>query len=57
MHEEASVQNRKNKEIVEIGLKSICQEIQTKVTDSQLTDKIKEILRKYDQGDLLEEGE
>lgn len=57
MHEEGSVQNRKNKEIVEVGLKSICQEIQTKATDSQLTDKIKEILRKYDQGDLLDEGE
>jgi hypothetical protein len=57
MHEESSAQNRKNKEIVEVGLKSICQEIQTKVTDTQLTEKIKEILRKYDQGDLLEEAE
>lgn len=53
MYEDSLVQNRKNKEIVEVGLKSICEEIHTKVNDTQLTEKIKEILIKYDQGDLL----
>lgn len=53
MYEDSLVQNRKNKEIVEVGLKSICEEIHTKVNDTQLTEKIKEILMKYDQGDLL----
>lgn len=42
---------------MEVGLKSICAEIQTKVTDAQLNEKIREILRKYDQGDLLDEAE
>jgi hypothetical protein len=53
MYEDSLLQNKKNKEIVEVGLKSICEEIQTKVNDTQLTEKIKEILLKYDQGDLI----
>lgn len=56
MYEDSMIQNKRNKEIVEVGLKSICDEIQTKVTDADLTQKIKEILIKYDQGDLIHDG-
>jgi hypothetical protein len=54
MYEDSLLHNKKNREIVEVGLKSICEDIHTKVNDTQLTEKIKEILLKYDQGDLIQ---